>query len=338
VRASTEILSLHHFGFISPRYLFVLLAVPLLFVFVLIIRRRRSPYTVAFSNLDVFDGLIRELPTRWWRGGPLILLALVLATSALALARPRIQLNGSEQSTTIVLLVDVSGSMAATDVRPDRIKAAVTAMRDFLDELPKNDKVGLVTFSDKVTVIDAPTTDFAAVNGGLNLLSPEGGTALGVGVEGAVRIVVSSLAAAGVHRIGGAYLPAAIVLESDGSQDRGNVTPFAAAELAKDVGIRVYGVALGKPNAYIVQSSGFQRVKIAVPPDPGTVALLARVSGGQSFSAANATRLDTVYRSLGLGIGHHPELTEITPWFEIAAGILLACAVGGILVRGAALP
>ena len=107
------------------------------------------------------------------------MLALALAATAAALARPSVQLVASDPSATIVLLADVSGSMQATDVLPARIYAAVNAMHQFIDVLPANNKVGLVTFSDKVDILHAPTTDHAAVDSALDVLSPEGGTALG---------------------------------------------------------------------------------------------------------------------------------------------------------------
>ncbi len=334
----SEIQSLHHFSFASPHYLFALLVVPLFLLFAAFVRRRRSRYTVSFTNLEMLAEISSRRRARWLRRAPLLALALALATCAAAFARPHVQLVGSNRAATIVLLADVSGSMEATDVRPERIYAAVNAMHTFVEGLPKNDKVGLVAFSDNIQALDAPTTNRSAIYSGLDVLSPEGGTALGAGVEAAVKLVVSSLGAAGVHHVPGKYLPAAIVLESDGTQDRGNVTPSEAAELAKATGVRIYGVALGTRHGYITEGAGLLTRSIRVVPDPGTVALLARESGGRSFNATNADSLDTIYRRLGTSIGRRPELTEITPWFEVAAAILLIFGIGGARARGGALP
>jgi Ca-activated chloride channel family protein len=325
-------------SFGAPNYLLALLAVPLVFVYSLVARRWRTRFTVAFTNLGVLRAVRAKRPARWWWRLPLILLALSLATSAVALAQPKVRLTGSDRTAMIVLLVDVSQSMEAVDIPPSRLSAAVIAMHEFVGELPANDKVGLVTFSDKVEVIDPPTTDHTAVDSGLASLSPEGGTALGAGVEEAVKLVVSALAAAGVHHIPGHYLPAAIVLESDGGQNRGSISPFVAGELAKTAGVRIYGVALGRPDAFIVNGSGYAAMKIPVPPDPGTVGLLARDSGGQAFTAQSATSLDLIYRTLGLSIGRHRELTRISSWFDIAAAVALVAGVGLARVRGPALP
>ncbi len=151
-------------------------------------------------------------------------------------------------------------------------------------------------------------------------------------------MVVSSLAAVGVHHIPGQYLPAAIVLESDGAQDRGTVTPLAAAQLAKAAGIRIYGVALGTRHGYITAGAGVLKETYQVTPDPGTVALLARTSGGQAYDATNARTLDTIYRHLGSTLGVHRKLTDVSSWFELAAVILLLAGVGSARARGAALP
>jgi Ca-activated chloride channel homolog len=331
-------LSLHHFSFAAPAYLVALILVPLLLVFAAVVRRRRATYTVAFTNLEMLAGVTAARRGRWRRYLPLALLALALAAAVLAVARPTVQSVASDRSATVVLLADVSGSMQATDVHPARIYAAVTAMHELVDRLPASDKVGLITFSDKVDVLHRPTVDHAAVHSSLDVLSPEGGTALGDGVEAAVKMVVSTLAASGVYHRFGQYLPAAVVLESDGAQDRGLVTPFSAAQFAKAAGVRIYGVALGTRHGYVTQGSGLLTRSIRVLPSPGTVALLARESGGLAFNATNAESLDTIYRNLGSSIGRRNAQTEITSWFELAAAVLLVAAIGAARARGAALP
>ncbi len=334
----SNVLSLHHFSFEAPGRLLVLLVVPLFYLFAALIRRRRSRDTVAFTNLKLLGEVTAKRRTRWaWRR-PVVLLALALAVTAAALARPSVQVVASDPSATIVLLADVSGSMEATDVLPERIFAAVNAMHQFIGVLPANNKVGLVTFSDKVDVLHAPTTDHGAVDSALDVLSPEGGTALGLGVQASVKLILASFAAAGVRHSSGQLLPAAIVLESDGAQNRGSITPLAAAGLAKAAGIRIYGVALGTRHGFITTGTGLLTKSIRVLPDPGTVALLARETGGQAYSATNASKLDTIYRQLGASIGRHRVRKDITSWFEIAAAVLLIAAVGTARSRGGALP
>jgi Ca-activated chloride channel family protein len=332
------LLSLDHFSFNSPQYLWGLLVAPLLFLFVDIVRHRRSQYSVSFTNLEMLARVAAKRRPHWRRRLPVILLALALSTAVAALAHPRIQLVTSDRSATFVLLADVSDSMQATDIHPARIYAAVDAMHAFVDELPGSDKVGLITFSDKAKILAAPTNNHTAVDNALDGISPEGGTALGLGVEAAVKLVLSSLASDGIYHTPGQYLPAAIVLESDGAQDRGTVSPLQAAGLAQAAGIRIYGVALGTRHGYIVQGSGLLRQVIQALPDPSTVEVLAHVTGGEAFDATTAPSLDTIYRDLGGNISRHPKLTDITSWFDVAAALLLLAGVGAARVRGPALP
>ena len=312
--------------------------VPLFFAFVVALRRRRVRDRVLFTNLSLLEqaGAVRR--RRWWLGLPVALMALALATTAAAFARPQIRLVTTEHGATLILLADVSGSMQATDIHPERIYAAADAMRAFVDTLPSTAKVGLITFSDNVEVLDAPTTDHLAVDNGLDVLAPEGGTALGDGVATATRVLVESLAASGTRHQPGQYLPAAIVLESDGAQNRGGITPFTAAQDAKRAGIRIYGVALGTRRGYVSEGSGLMTRAIPVPPDPGTVSMLARVSGGQAFDATSTKSLDTIYRNLGSTLARHHDASEITSWVELASALLLLSGVTIARLRGGALP
>ncbi|HWB21574.1 MAG TPA: VWA domain-containing protein [Gaiellaceae bacterium] len=334
----SELGTIHHFTFIAPHYLFALVLVPLLLLFMALVRRQRSKYMVAFTNMDVLAGIVEKRRVWWRRGIPIILIVLALSTAAAALARPQVHLIAPDRNATIILLVDVSGSMRATDVTPTRMGAAVDSMRIFLDKLPKSVKVGLVAFSSDTEVLDTPTTDHTAIDSGLDFLSPEAGTALGDGVAGAVRLAVSSLNAAGVHHKPGEYLPAAIVLESDGAQNRGTFTPESAAKLAKADGVRIYGVALGTNHGKVTYGYGLYAQSIPVPPDPAAVNLLAKTTGGKAFTADTAKSLDVVYRTLGSSIGRHNEVREITSWFAIAAAILLVAGVGIARAWGASLP
>jgi Ca-activated chloride channel family protein len=228
--------------------------------------------------------------------------------------------------------------MDATDVKPSRLFATIRAMRDFVDGLPAADEVGLMTFSDNVKVLAAPTTNHAAVDHGLDTLNAEGGTALGEAVVAAVRIALGALAAAGVHRTPGQPAPAVIVLESDGAQDRGTVTPFVASQIAKRAGIRIYGIALGTRHGSITRGTGLLREVIRVPPSPGTVGMLSSQTGGQWFTATSAASLDSIVRGLGAGIARRHERNEITSWFELAAAVFLVGGVAATRVFGGALP
>jgi Ca-activated chloride channel homolog len=204
---------------------------------------------------------------------------------------------------TVVLLVDVSGSMAANDIKPSRIDAVRTAMRILIADLPKRSKVGVIAFSSYTDVLAAPTLDRNVVAHALDRLTPESGTALGTGLAAAVQLAVGSLDNDGVHRAVGHYLPALVILASDGAQNRGALSPLQAADRAKAAGVRIDGIALGTPRGTVRYGYGQYHESIAVPPDPKTVRSISRVTGGGSFVALTPARLDSIYRTLGSSIG-----------------------------------
>src|SRR5262249_46494070 len=171
----------------------------------------RARYPVAFTNLELLAGLVSS-GRAWRRWVPLGFLLLALAFAATALARPHARLSVPEDNGTIIFLVDVSGSMQATDVEPTRLDAAVNAMRSFRAGSPPAFRAGLVPFSPTRGVRGAPPRARQLVRDALGYLMPEAGTALGDGLGAAVKLAVSSLARAGIHRQPGHYLPAAIVL------------------------------------------------------------------------------------------------------------------------------
>jgi Ca-activated chloride channel family protein len=325
-------------SFSSPLFLLALLVVPVALALALVIDRRRSRYPLMFTNLDLLAGLVEQRRSlrRWV---PLALLLLALACAATALGRPKARLSVPQNNSTVIFLVDVSGSMKANDVEPTRLDAAVTAMRTFLDKLPSQFKVGLVAFSSEPEVLSPPTRDRQFIRDELSFLTPEAGTALGDGLQTAVRLAVSSLARDGVQRQPGQqYLPAAIVLESDGAQNRGILQPLQAAQLAKADGIRVYGVALGTQNGVVSTGFGLYINSIPVPPDPATVRQIAATTGGKAYTARTSSKLVDIYKSLGSSIGQKTEFREISSWFAAAAAVLLLGAVGAGLILGGRLP
>jgi Ca-activated chloride channel family protein len=224
------------------------------------------------------------------------------ATSSAGGVRPRLPIV-TAANPTVVLVVDVSGSMRATDIKPTRITAVQRALRSFVAGLPQRSKVGVIAFSSTAQIETEPTLDRKAVGAAIENLTPQAGTALGAGLAAAVTLTVGSLDRDGVRRVPGHYLPAAIVLASDGAQNRGALSPLQAADLAKAAGIRVDGIALGTPQGAVTYGYGLFKQSIPVPPDPKTVELIARVTGGQSYVAEDATRLDSVYGSLEAEIG-----------------------------------
>jgi Ca-activated chloride channel family protein len=314
-------------SFATPLALVALLLVPAALALALWADRRGTRYAVAFTNLDVLASVV-ERRRAWRRWLPLALFLLALATAAAALARPRAEMSVPDDNATVVLLVDTSGSMRAADVEPTRLDAAAAAIRTFLDRLPKRFHVGLVEFSSEPEVLAEPTRDHQAVRDAVSYLSPDAGTAIGDGLAVATQLAESALARSGVHQRRDGKLPAAIVLLSDGAQNRGRLQPLEGARRAHDAGVRVYTVALGTPKGVVRFGFGPFGDTIPVPPDPPTMRAIARATGGRSYTARSATKLESVYRQLGSSIGRRRELRELTSWFSGAAALLLIAAVG----------
>jgi Ca-activated chloride channel family protein len=324
-------------SFASPDWLFLLLVVPLTLIVALVLERRRARYAVAYTNVELLAS-VSEHRYAWRRWIPLVLLLLALALAASAVAKPKAKVSVSQNNSIVVLLIDVSGSMEANDVKPSRIAAAVEALNGFVATLPSKVKVGLVEFSTQPAALVDPTTDRGLLSNGISYLTPNGGTAIGDGIATAVDMGEKALKDAGVTVPPGEKPPLVIVLSSDGAQNRGTLGPIQGALRAKKAGIRIYTVSVGTPNGYVVFGNGLQTIKANVPPDPETMAKISAITGGQSYSAFTSNKLSGIYKSLGSRIGHKTETRSIGSWFAIVAAIMLLAAVGLARIWGALLP
>jgi Ca-activated chloride channel family protein len=327
-------------SFSSPYFLFALLLVPAALAAALWLDRRHARYAVAFTNLDVLASV--ATPRRSWLRCALAVPAPAAARAALA--RPRTTVAAPAQRATIVLLVDVSGSMRANDVKPTRLGAAQNAMGTFLDKVPKQVKVGLVTFSTEPNVLVLPTTDRELMREGLDLLVPEAGTAIGDGLAVAVRVVRMSVGHTPRNREG--KIPGAIVLLSDGAQTRGVLSPIQGADRARAAGIRVYTVALGTNHGtlgfgnfgFSFGPAGAGGARFAVRPDPAILRAIADETGGIAYRASSASKVEAVYRRLGSSVTTHPQRREVSSWFAGAAAFLLLGSLAAGRVLGERLP
>jgi len=326
-------------SFGSPLLLFVLLIVPAMAALGRWFEHRRARYAVSLTNLDVLAAVATDTRRRWWRWIPLALFLLSLTAASAALARPRATVSGPASQATIILLVDVSGSMRANDVKPSRLGAAQNAMDSFLDRVPKGVKVGLISFSTTPDVLVLPTTNQGLLREGIGFLSPAGGTAIGDGLALAVKIATSSAGAGRRSPTGGPR--AAIVLLSDGAQTHGMLTPLQGAALAAEAKIRVYTVVLGTTHGTIgfggYGLGGAER-PLPASPDPVTLAAIAHATGGQTYRVQTAARIEEVYRKLGSSITQRRASREISSWFSGVAGLLLLSSLGVARLTGARLP
>jgi Ca-activated chloride channel family protein len=322
-------------SFGSPVFLLVLLVVPLVAAAAVAVRRGRGRHPVAFTNLDLLAlvGRPRRSTRRWL---PAALIVLALACAATALARPRIETTVADGHAVVVILVDVSGSMQANDIPPSRIAAAESAMQTFVERLPPQASVGLVEFSTDPTTVELPTTDHNTVEAALSLLAPEGATALGDGLGIAIQDVKAGLVQSHATQQSGRYVPGAIVLESDGAQNRGTLQPLEAAQRAKAAGIRIYTVAFGTPHGKV--SFVGLAAPVPVPPDPATMQAIARITGGKTYTAETAQQATSIYGQLGSTIARNRSRRDVTSWLSLGACILLLAAVAIGISIGPALP
>jgi Ca-activated chloride channel family protein len=338
--------------FASPYFLLALLVVPAMLALALWLERRRARYAVAFTNLELLASVV-ESRRAWRRWIPLALLLLALAAASAALARPRAALSVPANRATVVLLVDVSGSMRAADVKPSRLGAAQSAMGAFADRVPKKVKIGLVSFSTGPNLLVVPTTDRTVLHEGIDLLSPEAGTAIGDGLQLAVETVKTAVGDAPRGKDG--KIPGAIVLLSDGAQTRGELTPLQGAARARDAGIRVFTIALGTDHGTLNFGFGFgfggggfgnggggggggPARRFPVRPDPVTLAAIARETDGKTYRARSAAKAEEIYKQLGASIAHRPATREISSWFTGGAALLLLLSLGSARLTGERLP
>jgi Ca-activated chloride channel homolog len=292
------------------------------------VERRRARYALRFTNLDVLASVVTAKPPR--RGfAPPALFALALVVAIVAVARPEVAHSVQRKQATVVLVIDTSGSMVANDVRPSRLAAAQEAVSRFLEKLPNNYKVGMVAFSSEARVSMPITDDHSLASQGLDHLNAFGGTAIGDAIARSVDLLRRSApkGAAGGSMLAGATAaklpPSAIVLLSDGAQNRGQLQPMQAALRAKNLKIPVYTVALGTPGGSIRISDGSFTDVVSVPPDPRTLKQIALETGGRFYAAASGARLNAVYENLASRLSSRRQFSEATFAFLGASAFLL---------------
>jgi Ca-activated chloride channel homolog len=323
-----------------PGLLWALLLVPVALAAYLLAQRRRSRYTVRFTNLDLLANVVAGTPG-WRRHVPPALYLLALTALLFSMARPQALTLVPKEQATVVLVMDVSGSMNATDVQPTRLVSSQRAATTFIEQLPEKFRVGIVSFASTAQTLTRPTTDRAAVYDAVSSLRAEGATAMGDGIEraldvkrpptpplsgGPARPAPSSPAQPAT----GDQAPLVVLLLSDGANTQGRTQPMEAAADAKALGVPVFTIALGTDQGMVdVPDETGNLRRIPVPPDKLTLQRIAETTGARFFAAPSNDDLKDVYRELGSKIGFVKEKQEITVVF--AAGGLL------FLVAGAAM-
>lgn len=327
--------------FSQPWWLLLLVVVAGLVAAYLVLLRKRRRDTVAFTSLALLEKVAPKRPG-WYRHLPAAGMIAALVALTVALAGPQAEAKVPRNRATVVLVIDVSLSMKATDVAPSRLAAAQAAAKSFADQLTPGVNLGLVSFAGTAAVLSPPTTDRAAIKRNVDGLKLSESTATGEAIFAALQSIESfSQSIAGASADGPP--PARVVLMSDGKQTIPGGTAaedeprgsFTAAKAAANQKIPVSTISFGTAYGSIEINPG-ERTPVAV--DDASLRRIAELSGGQFFTAATEQELRSVYSQLGEQIGYETRRVDTSrPWLAGGA-ILLVAGVGSGIAMGRRLP
>jgi Ca-activated chloride channel homolog len=319
--------------------LWLLAAVAAIAVAYVVTQKRRRQYAVRFANLALLATVAPRRPG-WRRHLPAALLLLAMISQVVALAHPARAERVPRDRALIVLAIDVSNSMAATDVEPTRLAAAEAAAAAFLDDIPERLNIALVAFSGNAQVLLPPTTDHATVRDAVQSLRLGPRTAIGEAVFTSLDVI--ELAQAEREADGEPSTtttvpegdtaedekpPAVVVLMSDGQTTTGR-SDEEAAQAAVDAGVPVWTIAYGTDEGFVE----FQGQVVQVPVNRPALAQLADSTGGRAFEAATGAELRDVYKQIGTAIGYDERMRDISGWFTAGAlAFALLAAVASLL-------
>lgn len=327
-------------SFIWPPMLLLVLAVPLGVVLYQFVERRRRRRVATFGVLGIAAApAARNKPGRLRRRLPAAFILVGLTILVAALARPQSVVGVPRVEGTVILSFDVSGSMAADDLKPTRMEAAKAAARDFVGRQPPAVLIGVVAFSDSGFSIQVPTNDQTLVLAAINRLVPERGTSIARGILSSVATIAAADAdpTAGYYTNRspqptpdptpvpkGTYTSAAIVLLTDGENNQ-LPDPLAAAQTAAIRGIRIYTVGIGSAAGTTLDIEGF---KVHSQLDESALRQISETTGGDYYSAANADALKAIYDTIDTRLVIRPEAMEVTSLFAGVGVVVLL--IGGV--------
>jgi Ca-activated chloride channel family protein len=334
-------------SFIWPTMLLLLLFIPLFGVLYILLQQRRRRFAANYSSLGLVyeamghaPGIRRHVPPALFLVGLTILM--------IALARPQTVVSLPRVEGTIILAFDVSGSMAADDMKPTRMEVAKAAAREFVQRQPRSVQVGVVAFSDSGFSVQAPTNDQDAILASINRLTPERGTSLAHGILASLNTIAadtgqalqidSSLTPAPLPTVATPsapegpigtpvpeemYTSATIVLLTDGENNE-SPDPLAAAQAAADRGVRIYTVGIGSATGTTLHVNGFT---VHTQLDEAMLQQISQLTDGAYYNAENEQDLHTIYENLAPQLVIKPEKTEVTSIF--AGASIFVLLIGG---------
>lgn len=340
--------------FLWPTLLWGLLAVPALIVAYLWLLRRKQRTALRYASLSmVKDALGAGQKIR--RHLPPLLFLIALTLMLIAIARPAAVVTLPSQRQTVILAMDVSGSMRATDVAPSRLVAAQTAARAFIADLPPRTRIGVVSFAGTASVVQPPTDNRDDILAAIDRFQLQRATAVGSGILVSLKLIFPDIefdlrssnprpgsAREATHGTAldqapksspaevkpvapGSYHAAVIILLTDGQTNTGP-DPIESARMAADRGVRVYTVGIGTANGELIGAEGWSmRVRL----DEASLKTIANLTQGEYFYAGTATDLQKVYAMLNSKVVMEKKDTEITALFAAAAAAI--ALVAGVL-------
>jgi Ca-activated chloride channel family protein len=335
-------------SFLWPQYLWLLWVVPLLVLIYLWLLRRKKKQVLSLSSISIAKQALGA-GQHWRRHLPPALFLLAMAAGLLAASRPTAVIALPSDHATVMLAIDVSLSMRATDIKPTRIVAAQEAAKAFLKELPRNVKVGIVTFAGTAQVVQPATLQREDLVAAIDKFQLQRGTAVGSGIV----VALSELFPEHGLDVGemtygsgkrgkrideapgkpvpefvpvepGSYTSAAIVLLTDGRRTTG-VDPQEAAMMAANRGIRVYSIGLGTVSGEV---PGFDGWSMYLKLDEPSLKAIAQTTQAEYFYAGNADALKTVYEKLSTRLQVDKKETELSALLSLLSAVLALVAAG----------
>ena len=304
-------------SFASPQWLLALALIPIAIAAATLARRRSRRYAVRFPAVSTLV-LAAGAGMSWRRHLPAAFALAAIAALAVSLARPRMSYSAPASQASVMLVMDHSGSMAASDVSPTRLAAADKAANTFIDQLPASVLVGAIAFSDAPDSVQQPVANHSAARAIVNGEVANGSTATGDALQLALQLL------RGADK---KHPPSAVVLLSDGAANAGVDVATVARQAAQDK-IPIDTVALGTPNGVLPSTDPFQP-PVAVPPDPQLMQEIAQLSGGRSFNAQSSDELSSIYKQLGHQLGSVTRKRDITAAFAIGGLVFLVLGAAG---------
>jgi Ca-activated chloride channel family protein len=301
---------------LSPWRLLLLLLPLVLVVLTLVDVRRKPGQRMRFSSLELFDGLA-VAPSRWKQLVPATLMVLAMCAGAVAAARPAHEETDKTEKAVVVLAIDVSLSMSATDVAPSRIEVAKKSAIRFVDNAPVDTLIGVVAFDSAAQQIISATDNRDAVRRVISRLEPGTGTAIGEAIFASLDTITSAADEADAEKSAGT-----IILLSDGTTTTGRPDNEAAAA-AQARGVKVNTIAFGTADGTVVTPDG---QTVPVPPDEQALQNIADIARGKSFAATTEDALTKIYDSLGSSIVRKTVMKEASGLFALVAVVLVFLA------------